>query len=572
MTLNSRNYTLNYPSNPPSLKGEIRNRSEGGFLISNLYGNIIGLKADHLRRLKNIYRRRVPPTEVITGELARYITSLSFEIHRQIGIIVDRQGVIHYVIVGDQKEIVIPDLSEFGLGRRRLRGVRCIHTHLKDEALTQDDLTDIALLRMDLIVAIGVGENGLPAHIYIAHLVPPNPEGKTYKVLNRVLFHQLNLNLSDFLHDIEEGLSISGEGIEVEKGDRAVIVSVSLNSKAEQEDSLDELKELARTAGVTVLDAIIQRPKQIHPKFLMGEGKIKELIIKSLQNGANLIIFDQNLTPTQVKSIGDITDMRVIDRTQIILDIFARRAHSRDGKVQVELAQLKYLLPRLVGTGKSLSRLAGGIGGRGPGEMKLEIDRRRIRDRIAHLERELEHLSRARRQRKERRVESHIPIVSIVGYTNAGKSTLLNALTKSSVKTEDLLFATLDTASRRLRFPREREVIVTDTVGFIKELPDDLFGAFRGTLDELRDAHLLLHVVDISNPRFEQQMASVDQIIRELGIEHIPLLPVFNKRDKVDIQEVKALCQRYDAVAISAIHPESLMPLLAAMEERLWKG
>lgn len=483
----------------------------------------------------------------------------------------DRQGNIHYVIVGDQKEIVIPDLSEFGLGIRRLREVRCIHTHLKDESLTQDDLTDLALLRLDLIAALGVGENGLPAHIYLAHLVPPNPEGETCKLMEAAPFHQLDLNLPDFLREIEEGLAVSGEGIEVGKGDRAVLASVSRESKAEQEDSLEELKELARTAGVTVQDVVIQRPKMIHPKYLMGEGKIRELIIKSLQGGANLIIFDQNLSPTQVKSIGDITDMRVIDRTQLILDIFARRAHSRDGKVQVELAQLKYLLPRLVGTGKALSRLAGGIGGRGPGEMKLEIDRRRIRDRISHLERELDHLSTARRQRKDRRVESHIPIVSIVGYTNAGKSSLLNSLTRSSVRTEDLLFATLDTASRRLRFPREREVIVTDTVGFIKELPEDLLGAFRATLDELRDAHLLLHVVDISNPRFEQQMDSVGKILKELELEDIPTMLVFNKMDRVDPQEVKALCQRFDAVAISAIFPESLMPLLAAMEERLWK-
>lgn len=484
----------------------------------------------------------------------------------------DRQGNIHYVIVGDQKEIVIPDLSEFGLGMRRLRGVRCIHTHLKDEPLTQDDLTDLALLRLDLIAALGVGGNGLPAHIYLAHLVPPNPEGETCKLMEAALFYRLDLNLSDLLREIEEGLSVSGQGIEVGKGDRAVLVSVSRESKAEQEDSLEELKELARTAGVTVQDVVMQRPKMIHPKYLMGEGKIRELIIKSLQGGENLIIFDQNLSPTQVKSIGDITDMRVIDRTQLILDIFARRAHTRDGKVQVELAQLKYLLPRLVGTGKALSRLMGGIGGRGPGEMKLEIDRRRIRDRISHLEKELDHLSTARRQRKGRRVESHIPIVSIVGYTNAGKSTLLNSLTKSSVRTEDLLFATLDTASRRLRFPREREVIVTDTVGFIKELPEDLLGAFRATLDELRDAHLLLHVVDISNPRFEQQMDSVGKILKELELEDIPTMLVFNKMDKVDPQEVKALCQRFGAVAISAIFPESLTPLLAAMEERLWKG
>lgn len=442
---------------------------------------------------------------------------------------------------------------------------------MKDEALSQDDLTDLALLRLDLMAAIGVGDDGLPAHIYMANLIPPNPDGKAYRVLEKTAFQGLSLNLTDFLSIIDEELSVGTEVKEVEKGDSAVIVSVSLKSRADQEDSLEELKELARTAGVAVLDSIIQRPKLIHPKYLMGEGKIKELIIKSLQSGANLIIFDQNLSPAQVKSIGEITDLRVIDRTQLILDIFAGRAHSRDGKVQVELAQLKYLLPRLIGTGKALSRLMGGIGGRGPGEMKLEVDRRRIRDRITHLERELEHLNMARRQRKEKRVESQIPIISIVGYTNAGKSTLLNSLTKSNVKTEDLLFATLDTASRRLRFPREREVIITDTVGFIRELPEDLLGAFRATLEELKDARLLLHVVDISNPRFGQQMGSVDHIIRELELDHIPRLIVFNKKDRADQDEVNVLCQRYDAVAISAIHPETLMPLLTAIEERLWR-
>lgn len=483
---------------------------------------------------------------------------------------VDRQGVIHHVIIGDHREIVIPDLSEFGFGKKHTRSIRCIHTHLKNESLTQDDLTDLALLRLDLMAAIGISGDGHPGNIYMAHLIPPNEEGKAYKVLNQRLFHQLDLNMEDLFEDIDKRLSLNREGLEVEKGDRAVIVSASLKSRSDQEDSLEELKELSRTAGVKILDTVIQRPKVLHPRYLMGEGKLKELIIKSLQSGANLIIFDQNLSPTQVKSIGEMTEVRVIDRTQLILDIFARHAHSRDGKVQVELAQLKYLLPRLTGTGKALSRLAGGIGGRGPGEMKLEIDRRRIRDRIAHLEKELVHLSNARRQRKDRRVSSGIPIVSIVGYTNAGKSTLLNALTKSSVKTEDQLFATLDTSSRRLRFPRDREVIITDTVGFIKELPDDLLGAFRATLDELKDAHLLLHVVDISSPRFEQHMDSVDKIIKELGIDHIERLVVLNKSDKCDEESAKILCKRYDACAVSAIHPETLLPLLTVMETKLF--
>ncbi len=509
---------------------------------------------------------------VITPEVARTLTELSHSIGRQIGLLVNRSGQIDRVIVGNGHEIVIPDLTDYRLGRKRLRGVRCLHTHLKNEPLTRDDLTDLALLRLDLMAAIGVRENGQPGLFSMAHLLPPNPDNKPYAVLPSVDFYQFRLDFEPFITSLESEME-RGLAAQVNLQDsreRAILVSVSTKSRAIQEESLAELRELARSDNVVVLDTVVQRPKEMHPKYLMGEGKIRELIITSLQQGATLLIFDRNLTPGQVKAIGEITELKVIDRTQLILDIFARRAHSRDGKVQVGLAQLKYLLPRLSERSTALSRLTGGIGGRGPGETRLEVDRRRVKDKIARLERELDQLSLARRERSSKRVKSDIPIVSIVGYTNAGKSTLLNALTESRVHTQDLLFATLDTTTRRLRFPQEREIIITDTVGFIQDLPPDLLGAFRPTLDELQDAELLIHLVDVSHPNFEQHMAAVDRILGDLELHRIPRLLVFNKEDRMDPLEIKNLCRIHGAISISALRPETLPKLTTAIEERLW--
>ena len=535
-------------------------------------GNIAGLKASQLRALERLGYRKIPRSKVITPEAARTLTELSHSIRRQIGLLVDRAGEIDSVIVGNEHEIVIPDLSDYRLGRRRLRGVRCLHTHLKNEPLTRDDLTDLALLRLDLIAAIGVKEDGLPGVISVAHLLPPNPGNEPYEILSPVDFHHFQLDFASFIASLEDELE-RGLAAQVDLRDpreRAILVSISMKSRAVQEESIAELRELARSDNVLVLETVIQRPKQIHPKYLMGEGKIRELIITSLQQGVTLLIFDQNLSPGQVKAIGEITELKVIDRTQLILDIFSRRAHSRDGKVQVELAQLKYLLPRLSERSTALSRLTGGIGGRGPGETRLEVDRRRVKDKIAYLEKELDQLSRAHRERRSKRIKSGIPIVSIVGYTNAGKSTLLNALTESHVQTQDLLFATLDTTTRRLRFPQEREIIITDTVGFIQDLPPDLLGAFRPTLDELRDADLLIHLVDVSHPHFEHQMEAVDRILGDLELPHIPRLLVFNKEDRMDPVVIKNLCRLRGAISISALHLESLPKLTSAIEERLW--
>lgn len=537
-----------------------------------IQGNLAGLKSSQLQALERIYRRRIPVAELISSELARFICEQSRELNRQIGVVLDRQGTVLHVIVGDDREIVIPDLSDHGLGRSGLRGLRCIHTHLKGEPLSQDDLNDLALLRLDLMVALAVGEDGLPGAVHYAHLLPPGPDERSVEVLKVPSLYHLELDLAAFLRGLDAELERRmAETVDLsDPREKAILISVSQQSRQEIDDSLDELAELARTADLLVLDRVVQRPRQLNPRYLMGEGKIKEVIIRGLQMGATLLVFDQDLSPTQVRSISAMTEIKVIDRSQLILDIFARRAHTLDGKVQVELAQLKYIMPRLMGKGTSMSRLMGGIGGRGPGETKLEIDRRRIRERISRLEKQLDNLARGRYQRRQKRIRAAVPIVSIVGYTNAGKSTLLNALTQSAVFTENLLFATLDTSTRRLRFPQEREVIITDTVGFIRQLPKSLLGAFKSTLEELEDADLLLHVVDLSNPRFEEQIAAVEKILADLDLARIPRLLVFNKIDQVPVEEVAPLCRRFQAIGVSALDRSSFVPLMQALQARCW--
>jgi GTP-binding protein HflX len=548
---------------------------KGDFAIAEVHGNLTGLKPSQVRALERIYRRRVPAEELVTAELAAYVAALSRETGRQLGLILDRKGAVVHVIVGDDAEIVIPDLSDHGLGRGKLRGLRCVHTHLRQEPLSEDDLADLALLRLDAMAALGVTPEGRPGTIHVAHLLPPNPAGETYRLLPSTDFYSFRLDFGPFVEALEEEIAarqVRSLAVRAAGKDRGILVSVSTAPRHQVEDRLQELRELARTAAVEVVDAVVQRPRQLNPKYLMGEGKIREVVASALQKGADLLIFDQELSPGQVRAISALTDVRVIDRTQLILDIFARRAHTQDGKVQVELAQLKYLMPRLIGKGTAMSRLMGGVGGRGPGETKLEMDRRRIRDRISALEKKLAELARGRSQRRQRRVRAGVPIVSIVGYTNAGKSTLLNALTASEVFTEDLLFATLDTATRRLRFPREREVIITDTVGFLRDLPKGLVGAFRATLEELQDADLLLHVVDAANPSFEEQITAVEKLLAELELGEKPVLRVFNKVDLLPPGEGEALASSHGAIALSARRRETFGPLLDALERRFWPG
>ncbi len=498
--------------------------------------------------------------------MAKYISALSFDLQRQIGIIISREGKVTHVLLGDFHRVYIPSLEDYRLGRSALSGLRFIHTHLRDEPLSNEDLTDLSLLRFDMIAAITV-RDGLPYRIYTAHLMP---SWKRPNVYNSD-FYGFHLDFREFIGSLEAEM---GRSVVLERGpdrEAAILVGADIRSRFDIEESLSELKELALSAGVEVLDMVIQRLKEINPKYLLGEGKLEEIIILAMQKGATMLIFDQELSPSQGRAISDKTELKVIDRTQLILDIFARRAHSKDGKVQVELAQLKYMLPRLTGKGTAMSRLMGGIGGRGPGETKLEMDRRRIRERISTLEKELKGLTAARRQRKQKRLQQCIPIVSIIGYTNAGKSTLLNTLTRSSVFVEDRLFATLDTSSRRLRFPSEKDAIITDTVGFIRDLPADLMAAFKATLEELEDAHLLIHLVDISNPRYEQHIDSVNRILRELGLQDKPQMLVFNKSDKVSVEEALNVATRHKALSISAKDASTLYPLIKEIHGKLWE-
>jgi GTPase len=555
------------------------NRSiTGRTAITTALGNTLGLKPNQLRRIEKLYSRRIPPTQIVTPELARQLSELSHETRRQIGVLVDRRGHVQYVMVGDNRRIELPDFKRVRVATGRFRGLRCVHTHLRGEQLTQDDLTDLALLRLDLMAAIDVDANsGLPGLVRAAHLLPLHAgelENATapdvYGFLEPKLASHLDLDFLAFINSLEDEMARNRHTARrAAVRDRTILVGVATGAIADAEESMAELAELAASAGIVVQDRIIQRRSAIDPRTVLGKGKLEELLIRALQLGADLLVFDRELSPAQVRSLSEATDLKVIDRSQLILDIFAQRAQSKEGKIQVELAQLKYLLPRLIaGQDSAFSRLAGGIGGRGPGETKLETDRRRVRDRINRLEREIESQRQRRQERRKSRTRQALPVVSIVGYTNAGKSTLLNSLTKSEVHAEQRMFATLDPTSRRLRLPREQEVIINDTVGFIRALPPDLLSAFRATLEEISESTLLIHAVDISNPRWPQQVQSVKRILGDLKLADIPSILALNKTDlipRADLQGIARHAGQLEAgevVCISALNPSSLAGLL----------
>ncbi len=513
-------------------------------------------------------QKKVNPEEVIGRDLARAMVELSTEINRQIGLLIHRSGKVESVIIGDHDRVEIPVLTKIRTSGGRLRGIRCVHTCFRTSGPNEEDIMDMACLRLDMMSVLTI-KDGFPDLLHSVHLIPGRIDDRDWQVLEPVHPAAQEQSCIELIESLEDEFVRARPISKVDKGkDRAILISVTSGSRSQADDSMLELAELARAAGVDVVDRVIQRRRKIHPRFILGRGKLMDITLMSLRNGANLLLFDQELTPSQIRSVTDHTDLRVIDRTQLILDIFASRALSREGKLQIEMAQLKYLLPMLTTRDDALSRLTGGIGARGPGETKLEIDRRRINDRIARLAKELKGVGKQRYNRRNRRRKYDVPVISLVGYTNAGKSTLLNTLTDSDIRAENMLFATLDPTSRRLRFPQDIEVIITDTVGFIRNLPAELLKAFESTLEELFEADLLLHVIDVANPAWKEQVEVVEKLLRELELDRVSCLKVYNKIDLVQ-DEVETRSQRKDGVCINACDAKTLDELLREMQGHL---
>ncbi|MBD1897741.1 GTPase HflX [Coleofasciculus sp. FACHB-129] len=553
--------------------------------METIYGNLQGLKSSHLKQLQRLYHQRLPGDCLTTPEFAQRLAAISTEINQPMCAYINRRGQVIRVGVGTPRQTQIPPLELPRYGAERLSGIRCIATQLKPEAPNEAALTAMAMQRLDALVVIsltgtgferrGGGATGYIKETYIAHLVPhpETPWSLSPPMSLDVLANQDFLELVDGL-EAEFQREFVARQVDIDH-DRVLLVGLMTGDRTPQQfqDGLQELARLVDTAGGQVLETIQQKRPRPHPQTVVGEGKVQEIALTAQTLGVNLIVFDRDLSPAQVRNLEVQTGIRVVDRTEVILDIFAQRAQSGAGKLQVELAQLEYMLPRLTGRGQAMSRLGGGIGTRGPGETKLETERRAIARRIARLQQEVNQLQAHRSRLRLSRQHQEVPSLALVGYTNAGKSTLLNVLTNAEVYTADQLFATLDPTTRRLTIPdavtaEPQQIVLTDTVGFIHELPPSLVDAFRATLEEVTEADALLHVVDLSHPAWQSQIRSVMTILSEMPITPGPVLVVFNKIDEVDGDTLVLAQEEFpQAVFISASQRLGLETLRQRMSQ-----
>lgn len=544
--------------------------------MREIKGNIKGIRDSVIAELQKLYDMQSP--QLVSQELAVKLADITEYINREISVYITRSGQIIEIAVGDNSTVELPSFS----GRRgagRLSGIRCIHTHPGGNPyLSGVDISALKNNKYDAMVAIGVVSPDFTKSELTFGLITgiDSNENYTAECYGPYSIEDAeNINFVNTVSTIERILDKQTGTASLQiMSERAILIGMEWgrnDSLWTVDDSLEELKQLADTAGATVIKKFIQKRPKPDPAFFIGRGKVQELALYAQQENIDLCIFDDELSPAQQRNIESVMGIRILDRTALILDIFAQRARTNEGKLQVELAQLQYTLPRIMGKGLMLSRLGGGIGTRGPGETKLEVDRRRIRDRIAFIKDQIEKVKAVRSLHRSKRKKNNVFEVSLVGYTNAGKSTLLNTLTNSDIYAKDQLFATLDPTTRQLTLPNKQEIIITDTVGFIQRLPHQLIAAFRSTLEVVTEADLLVHVIDVSHELYKEQAAAVHEVLKEIGAETKPVITVYNKIDKLppDSKLADRLALEEDTVCISAAKKLNLETLQQMIESHL---
>lgn len=544
--------------------------------MREIKGNIKGIRDSVIAELQKLYDMQSP--QLVSQELAVKLADITEYINREISVYITRSGQIIEIAVGDNATVELPSFS----GRRgagRLSGIRCVHTHPGGNPyLSGVDISALKNNKYDAMVAIGVVSPDFTKSELTFGLITgiDSNENYTAECYGPYSIEDAeNINFVNTVSTIERILDKqTGTASLHVMSERAILIGMEWgrnDSLWTVDDSLEELKQLADTAGATVIKKFIQKRPKPDPAFFIGRGKVQELALYAQQENIDLCIFDDELSPAQQRNIESVMGIRILDRTALILDIFAQRARTNEGKLQVELAQLQYTLPRIMGKGLMLSRLGGGIGTRGPGETKLEVDRRRIRDRIAFIKDQIEKVKAVRSLHRSKRKKNNVFEVSLVGYTNAGKSTLLNTLTNSDIYAKDQLFATLDPTTRQLTLPNKQEIIITDTVGFIQRLPHQLIAAFRSTLEVVTEADLLVHVIDVSHELYKEQAAAVHEVLKEIGAETKPVITVYNKIDKLppDSKLADRLALEEDTVCISAAKKLNLESLQQMIESHL---